>query len=85
MGILARLFKRRDYNHSQNLEDEDIDWCIYDPDIPCDLQFDCQDCCYYHEWQKRGGKDGDTNFDEWGLDESKFDFNHYDNRDEHKH
>lgn len=85
MGLLAKIFKQKKYDYRHTLDDDTMEWCIYDHDVPCDLQHDCQDCCYYHEWQKRGGRDDDTNFDEWGLDQGKFDFNHYDDIDEHDH
>lgn len=79
MGLLKKLFFRK----TDDYREDDIEWCIYDQDIVCDLFQDCQDCCYYHEWQKRGGNDNDTNFDDWNLDTNKFDFNHYDDIDEH--
>ena len=93
MKLFDLLFNRRKekkYKRYEEYQEDDysdfednIDWCIYDPDIVCDLFHDCQDCCYYEQWLRRGRKDSDTNFDEWNLDQSKFDFNHYDNRDEH--
>ena len=85
MGLLARFFRQRKTDRKYTLEDEDVDWCTYDPDVICDLQYDCRDYCYYHEWQRRGGRDDDTNFDDFDLDESEFDYNHYDGKDEHKH
>ena len=80
MDLLKKLFQKK--KHQDSHEDV-LDWCIYDPDIVCDLFEDCYDCCYYHEWKKRGRNDIDTNFDDWGLDQGKFDFNHYDDKDEH--
>ena len=76
MGIFSRYFKPR------KKDEFDVEWCIYDPDVVCDTYYDCKDCCWYEEWLRRGRKDGD-NFDDYGLDQSKFDYNHYDNIDEH--
>ncbi len=79
MGLLRYFKKKKMPEHT----DDDVEWCIYDLDVVCDSFFDCQDCCWYEEWQRRGGKDAD-NFDDYGLDQSQFDYNHYDDVDVHK-
>lgn len=80
MKLFERLFRKK---KAISVDEDLVEWCIYDPDVVCDLFQDCQDCCYYEQWLKRGRKDIDTNFDEWNLDQGKFDFNHYDNEERH--